>query len=65
MPIPDFQSFFRPLLNFASDQKEHSIREAREELATEFELTTDDLSERLPSGTQKTFEIGLLGLRVI
>jgi restriction system protein len=32
MPVPDFQSFFRPLLHFAADWKEHSIQEARESI---------------------------------
>ncbi len=29
MAVPDFQSFFKPLLNMAADGKEHSIQEAR------------------------------------
>ena len=33
MPVPDFQSFFRPLLDFAADGNEHSIQEARESIA--------------------------------
>jgi len=28
MPIPDYQSIMLPLLKFAGDKKEHSIREA-------------------------------------
>ena len=56
MPIPDFQSFFRPLLEFAADKQEHSIREAREKLASVFKLSEEDLNERLPSGTQRTFD---------
>jgi len=39
MPIPDYQSLMLPLLRFASDQKEHSLREAIERLAEEFSLT--------------------------
>ena len=57
MAVPDFQSFFKPLLEIAGDEKEHSIREAREIISKKFELTDEDLQERLPSGTQTTFEI--------
>jgi restriction system protein len=51
MAVPDFQSFFKPLLDIASDGKEHSMREVREKITTEFNLSTEDLSELLPSGT--------------
>ncbi len=30
MAVPDFQSFFRPLLEYAADGKDHSMQEARE-----------------------------------
>ncbi len=56
MAVPDFQSFFRPLLDIASDGKEHSMKEAREQIAKDFKLTQDDLDERLPSGTQTKFD---------
>jgi len=56
MSVPDFQSFFKPLLKIASDCNEHSIKEAREKLADYFKMTEGDLSELLPSGTQKTFD---------
>ncbi len=56
MPVPDFQSFFKPLLDIASDGKEHHIREAREIISKIFNLTESELEERLPSGTQTTFE---------
>ena len=56
MAVPDFQSFFRPLLDVAADGKEHSLREARERLATDFQLSEEDLKELLPSGTQTKFD---------
>ena len=56
MSVPDFQSLFKPLLEFASDGHEHSLKEARERLAKDFELSEDDLNELLPSGTQKKFD---------
>jgi len=56
MPIPDFQSFFRPLLEFASDNTEQSIKAAREALALTFKLTEEERQQKLPSGTQRTFD---------
>jgi restriction system protein len=56
MAVPDFQSFFRPLLEIAADGNEHTIREAREIISKVFELSPIDLEEKLPSGTQTTFE---------
>lgn len=56
MAIPDFQSFFKPLLDIALDGKEHSTKESREILSKVFSLTESELAERLPSGTQTTFD---------
>jgi len=56
MPIPDFQSFFRPLLEFASDNNEHSVKAARQNLSKVFDLTEEELNQKLPSGTQRTFD---------
>ena len=55
MAIPDFQSIMLPLLRFSGDSKEHSIREAVDFLATEFQLSDEELRELLPSGQQETF----------
>ncbi len=56
MAIPDYQSIMLPLLRFASDEKEHSLREAIEGLSNEFGLTDDEKKELLPSGQQPTFD---------
>lgn len=56
MAVPDFQSFFRPMLGIANDGEEHSIKEARQKLAKHFDLTKEDLREYLPSGTQTKFD---------
>jgi restriction system protein len=56
MPVPDFQSFFRPLLDLASDGKEHSIQETRESIAKMMALLEEDMKELLPSGTQRKFD---------
>ena len=39
MPVPDFKSFFKPLLDLAADGKEHSLREAREQLGNRLGTT--------------------------
>jgi restriction system protein len=44
-----------PLLQLAGDGRDHSIREAVETLAQQFELTDDDRRELLPSGRQPLF----------
>ena|SRR5215475_13896027 len=56
MAVPDFQSFFKPLLDLAADGKEHSIKEAREIIAKTMDLREEDLEELLPSGTQRKFD---------
>jgi restriction system protein len=55
MPIPDFQTVMRPLLELASDGTEHSMADAREKLARVFKLTEQDTKELLPSGRQAIF----------
>jgi restriction system protein len=56
MAVPDFQSFFKPLLEIASDGKEHSMKEARDLIAQKMNLSEEDLQELLPSGTQTKYD---------
>jgi len=56
MAVPDFQSFFKPLLEIAADGKIHSVKEAREIIATQFRMTEEDMSDMLPSGIQSKFD---------
>ncbi|MFN4294441.1 MAG: winged helix-turn-helix domain-containing protein [Thermoflexales bacterium] len=56
MTIPDYQSIMLPLLKFAGDGKEHSLRETIEALADRFNLTEEERSELLPSGQQAIFD---------
>jgi len=56
MAVPDFQSFFKPLLDIATDGKEHTIQETREIIAKKMNLTQKDLEELLLSGTQTKFD---------
>lgn len=53
--IPDFQSIMLPFLNLISNGNEHSTNETNEQLAMFFHLTPEEVSQYLPSGTQKTF----------
>ncbi len=55
MAIPDFQTIMRPLLQLASDGKQHSNREAREILARTFKLNDEEKNALLPSGRQGIF----------
>jgi len=55
MGIPDYQSLMLPLLKFAVDKKQHSLREAIDFLADEFDLSDKERRALLPSGLQATF----------
>ena len=56
MPIPDYQTIMLPLLKYAGDEEEHSLRETIEALGTELSLTEDERKELLPSGQQSVFD---------
>ncbi len=55
MSIPDFQTLMLPLLQLASDGREHTIREAEATLAAEFRLTEEERSQLLSSSRQHIF----------
>jgi restriction system protein len=54
--IPDYQTVMLPLLRFAGDRQEHSLRETIDALADTFGLTPDERKELLPSGQQEVFD---------
>ncbi len=56
MPIPDFQSLMRPLLDAHADGKEHLNRDLVLQLADQFGLTEDERREILPSGGARLFD---------
>ena len=56
MAIPDYQATMLPLLRFASDGAEHSLRDAIEALAQGFKLSDEERRELLPSGQQAVFD---------
>lgn len=52
MPIPDYQTLMRPLLARLSDGNVHPLSDLLKELIAEFQLTPDEMKEKLPSGRQ-------------
>lgn len=55
MAIPDYQTIMLPLLKYADDKQEHSLRETIDFLANQFKLNDDERKELLPSGQQPIF----------
>jgi restriction system protein len=56
VPVPDFQTLMRPILVALDDGAPRSPKAVRAVLATEFDLTAEDLAEKIPSGRAKTFQ---------
>jgi restriction system protein len=56
MAVPDFQSFFKPILDVAADNGEHSVKDARTIIKSVMDLSEEDLRDMLPSGTQSKFD---------
>jgi restriction system protein len=56
MSVPDYETFMLPLLQLASDQKEHTLSVAYDTLAAQFNLTESERNDMLPSGRQSRFE---------
>jgi restriction system protein len=55
MAVPDFQTLMRPVLEEYAAGGERRIADVRTGLAARFELTEEDLAERIESG-QPTFQ---------
>lgn len=53
--VPDFQTLTRPLLELHADGAEKTQPELDEALARQFELTEEELAQRLPGGSWRTF----------
>ncbi len=53
MSVPDFQSMMYPLLNYASDHKEHQISDFKEFIRNHFNLSSDDANEKISSGSPR------------
>jgi len=52
MPVPDFQTTMRPLLEVLQDGETHVFNEAFEEVCKHFELTEEERQEKISSGKQ-------------
>ncbi|MGL6126312.1 winged helix-turn-helix domain-containing protein [Chryseobacterium artocarpi] len=56
MAVPDFQTIMYPFLNIIKDCQIYSLDPILvERLSTYFNLDSDDLRERIPSGKQPLF----------
>ncbi len=55
MPVPDYQSLMRPLLEAVQDGQALHIREVSKRVAQTLQLSEEDLGEMLPSGKQATY----------
>ena len=55
MPIPKYNQFMMPVLKFLSSKEATHVRTIREQLATEFKLTEEDIMQKLPSGRGSLF----------
>ena len=56
MAVPKFWEFMLPLLQFAEDGAEHRVAEAKDGLASHFQLSEKDRNEMLPSGAMSRFD---------
>ncbi|NJB87839.1 restriction system protein [Lewinella marina] len=54
--VPDFQTFFRPLLEVLSDGKTHHVRDLYGALADYFQLSEQARQEQIPSGKQLLYQ---------
>ena len=55
MTLPKFSEITLPLLQLAKDGKEHSVADAEESLAKQFNLTDDERNQLKPSGNEELF----------
>ena len=55
MTVPDFQTLMLPLLKLASDEQQHTMAEAVERLAEEFQLSEEDRKQLLKSGQLRLY----------
>lgn len=56
MPIPAYNTFYRPLLELAADGQEHSFRDAIAHIGSVFGVTPEERDELIPSGSQRLLD---------
>jgi restriction system protein len=54
MAVPDYQTLMRPVLSIADDGRDHTAASIRDAVIAQFQLTPEDIEERLPSGRDTT-----------
>ncbi len=52
MAVPDYQTLMRPLLAILEDGEQHSLSQLHDQLSVEFNLTDEDIAEKISSGRQ-------------
>ena len=60
MAVPDFQTLMLPLLKLAGDGQQHTLAEAVERLAQEFQLSDDDRTQLLTKRADAVVQPGRL-----
>ncbi|SCZ65301.1 restriction endonuclease [Thiohalomonas denitrificans] len=55
MPIPDYQTLMRPFLARLADGRVHRLAHLRNDLVEEFQLSPEEVREKLASGRQTVF----------
>lgn len=56
MPLPTYQDFMEPLLLAIDDGHEHRLRDLYLPLAKSFNLTDEEINQKLPSGVQRVLD---------
>jgi restriction system protein len=50
MPVPDYETIMKPLLEFLADKKDWKVKECTQHIQTHFKLTPEEIRMKLPSG---------------
>lgn len=53
MTIPDYQTLMRPVLEYLADGGEHRLRDLKEAMADQFNLTAQERAQTTPSGRSR------------
>lgn len=56
MPLPKYNELYIPLLTAIQDGNVYTMKEIKEKVSQAMSLTEEELSERLPSGTQTVYD---------
>lgn len=56
MAVPKYYEMYKSFLKVLMDGKIHSIKEEKQQIIDDFQLTESEISELLPSGKQAIFD---------